>query len=121
DWTTGNGAVMLMASNSCGSGTKVFNVVLDNCREAGIETAKQINVYPNPANDMVNISYQSTTTELIKVSMMDYSGKLVINQNVQVTSGMNNYTLDVSKMASGVYMLNIQSESGNMQRKLIKQ
>ncbi len=70
---------------------------------------------------MVNISYQSTTTELIKVSMMDYSGKLVINQNVQVTSGMNNYTLDVSKMASGVYMLNIQSESGNMQRKLIKQ
>lgn len=121
DWTTGNGAVMLMASNSCGSGTKVFNVVLDNCREAGIETAKQMNVYPNPANDMVNISYQSTATELIKVSLIDYSGKLVINQNVQVTSGMNNYTLDVSKMAPGVYMLNIQSENGNMQRKLIKQ
>ena len=121
DWTTGNGAVMLTASNACGSGTKVFNVVLDNCREAGIDATQQFEVYPNPANDLVNISYQSDAKELIKVSLMDYSGKLVYIQNIQAGSGMNNYSLDVSKFAPGVYMLNIQSINGNMQRKLIKQ
>ena len=52
---------------------------------------------------------------------MDYSGKLVYIQNIQAGSGMNNYSLDVSKFAPGVYMLNIQSINGNMQRKLIKQ
>ncbi|HMR47015.1 MAG TPA: T9SS type A sorting domain-containing protein [Bacteroidia bacterium] len=121
DWTTGNGAVMLTASNACGSGTKVFNVVLDNCREAGIDAAQQLEVYPNPANDLVNISYQSDDKELIKMSLMDYSGKLIYIQNIQSGSGMNNYSLDVSKFAPGVYMLNIQSKNGNVQRKLIKQ
>ncbi len=121
DWTTGNGAVMVTTSNACGSGTKVFNVVLDNCREAGIDATQQFEVYPNPANDLVNISYQSDDKELIKVSLIDYSGKLIYIQKIQVGSGMNNYSLDVSKFAPGVYMLNIQSKNGNVQRKLIKQ
>jgi hypothetical protein len=121
DWTTGNGNVMVTASNACGSGTKVFNVVLENCRQEGISASQNFEIYPNPAADILNVSFASIQSENVKLKLSDYSGKTIINETWSSHSGINQYQLNVSKLAPGVYILDLNTAQGNLQKKIVKQ
>ena len=61
-------------------------------------------VFPNPATDILNIR---STFEITAVELVDHLGKSVI------TSYINNYQLDVSRLSKGIYFLKI--TKGNMQ------
>jgi D-alanyl-D-alanine carboxypeptidase len=65
----------------------------------------KINVYPNPANDVINLD---ETLEITDVKLMDISGKIVLavsNQN----------QLDVSNLPNGLYVLIANSNKENKQ------
>ncbi|MBS1741686.1 MAG: zinc-dependent metalloprotease [Bacteroidetes bacterium] len=62
-------------------------------------------VYPNPTAGQLNIDYNSETTGSLKVQVYDSKGALVKDQLILVETGRNVNTLDVSKLAAGVYLL----------------
>ncbi|WP_312090673.1 T9SS type A sorting domain-containing protein [Chryseobacterium sp.] len=70
------------------------------------------NVYPNPVNDILNIS---NLKEKTKVSIVDMNGKVVKSEIVS-TEGK----IDVSHLVSGVYMVNIGTRKEGKSYKIIK-
>ncbi len=74
-------------------------------------------MYPNPANSYVNIRNNSQIG-LTQASIYDINGKLVSKFDLSQMS--NEQRLDVSNLASGVYMVYIQSETASVVKRLIK-
>lgn len=66
----------------------------------------QIQVFPNPANDQLNIQ---SSEKIKRLSMMDMLGQTVLEK--QVYSG-NTTTLPLPKMTAGMYLLRIETERG---------
>lgn len=126
DWGANSGVVTLTASNACGQGTKVFNVNL-TCREAGNSNAdvefseieNSINVYPNPAHDVLNINVNALQSENTIIKILDMSGRVVMSRQIIAQQGVTNNTIDVSSFAKGIYMLVAENSSVAIKQRIV--
>ena len=71
----------------------------------GIEALQQkgISIYPNPANEKLNLESSNNIQELI---ISDINGKQIIKK----TEIQQNETIDLSGFDSGIYIISIQTE-----------
>jgi alpha-tubulin suppressor-like RCC1 family protein len=77
---------------------------------------KVIQLYPNPAKEMVSISY--SLNEKANISLYDLSGRLLQQHTTQTTQG--EWQCNTSQMPEGVYIVVIQNQNGKVwQEKLI--
>jgi len=86
-----------------------------------IENVKNnVIVYPNPANDFVNVAYKSTTDgQPVEISVTDMTGKVVYFTKVVNSSvGTNVFGFDTEAFTNGIYVVNVSSNEGNATRKL---
>ena len=86
-----------------------------------IENVKNnVIVYPNPANDFVNVSYKLTSaTQPVEVSVTDITGKVVYFTKVVNSSiGTNVFGFDTEAFTNGIYVVKVSSNEGNSTRKL---
>ena len=65
-------------------------------------------VYPNPANEILNIdieliSYQGNDVE---IEIMDINGRKIQSQHAKLDRGYNHLEVDLSEIPSGLYMIN---------------
>jgi len=74
-------------------------------------------MYPNPANAYVNLRNNSAIA-LTEATIYDINGKLVTKVDLSQMSGEQR--IDVSSLASGVYMVNISSDTATVVKRLIK-
>ncbi len=70
-----------------------------------------LSLYPNPVNNVLEIKLDANSV-LRKVSINDYSGQLILTAKKEL--------VDVSKLASGLYTVTIESNNGNRSNKIIK-
>lgn len=76
--------------------------------------------YPNPSKSgMVNLDYTSQNDDKILVSVLDVTGKLVVNQIQQVSNGDNNLSFDFSDLNTGIYIVKIGGAKKSTHRKII--
>jgi len=75
----------------------------------------EFKVFPNPALDILNIQIPSAN-EITTLRIIDILGKTVLEETITSSS----YQLDVSSMASGLYILSFQSGDASKLFKLIK-
>lgn len=73
-------------------------------------------VYPNPADNRVNIRLSSTNITEAIVSVYDFTGKLVEATEVKVNNGIIQY--NTAQFAEGVYILNVKSDNISITKKL---
>ncbi|MFT7196710.1 MAG: 1,4-alpha-glucan branching enzyme [Marinoscillum sp.] len=71
-----------------------------------------VKVYPNPSSDFVTVSSEGER----EISILDLTGKTILHVN----SKLNNTVIDISTLDSGVYMVKIHSEKGDLIRRLVK-
>ena len=116
DWGGSNGVVRVTSSNSCGNATQTYNVSL-GCRESEM-SASALNVYPNPTAGMLNVEY-TTEKGTAQVTVLDLSGRVVKTQTQSASEGRNTMQLDLSRVAKGAYMLNVQTQSSNNQVRIV--
>jgi hypothetical protein len=67
-----------------------------------------VSVYPNPANDFINVAYGLTNSSVVTVDVINIVGERVMTEYVG-SQAAGNYTsrLDISNLSAGVYMLNV--------------
>ncbi len=76
---------------------------------------KQLAVYPNPTDDMVQIS---SAEEMTKLQVYDISGKLLLEERLLASQ----YKLDLNGLAQGVYTLHVFYKDGQpVIQRLLKQ
>ena len=73
----------------------------------------QIQVYPNPATDVLNIV---SSTIVNTVQVFDITGKLVGSHIVNAAES----TVNISNLAPGMYLITIQTDEGSQSKKVVK-
>lgn len=76
----------------------------------------KFNLYPNPANNVVNIT-NNENMFVKEVTVYDTTGKLI---NTQSFNNETEIQLNVENLASGTYMLHLQTNEGTAVKKLVK-
>lgn len=76
-----------------------------------------INLYPNPANNMLTISGLPTTSALT-TTITDLAGKTIF---ISTTNPSNQQQIDISKLANGIYLLQLTMNSATKTLKFVKQ
>lgn len=64
-----------------------------------------LNVYPNPASDIININIDAESDGNAQLSIYDLSGKLLVDAERMILKGENNLSLDISFLKNGTYIL----------------
>ena len=64
-------------------------------------------LYPNPASDEFRVMVSSNKVGTGKISVVDASGKTVLQSDFPVTEGINSKDVNIANLASGIYMITI--------------
>ncbi|MEL7532620.1 MAG: M4 family metallopeptidase [Bacteroidota bacterium] len=106
-----------------GRGDRIF---LDNISLQGIFTGIQtepkklpLTVFPNPSRGTLHFEAQFEQAEELQASVFDIQGKLVWQQSFQLGTGVKQWKTDLGGLSSGLYLLDIQGQSGSYQEKLV--
>ncbi len=78
-----------------------------------------INVFPNPAADFVQVEMTGTNGQNLRIQLVQLDGKIISDKRVNSLSDSRVCRIDIGDLASGLYYVNIVSDSGIMSRKLI--
>lgn len=71
-----------------------------------------INVFPNPANDQVNVKIASNKNQEGSVEIYNISGAKLLSQPAMFTNGSNTINLNTSSLSPGNYFLTVKTEEG---------
>lgn len=83
-----------------------------------IDFVNGINVFPNPANDNVNIAFELNSAQNVEIALVSLDGKVVktlANSNVTKV----NEKLNVANLAKGIYVLDITTAEGKFTTNLV--
>jgi len=71
------------------------------------ESINNINLYPNPAKSNIKIELDLDSKKEVLIKLFDVSGKEILSQGKSLSKGKNTIEYDVSKISSGIYIVNI--------------
>jgi hypothetical protein len=81
-----------------------------------VEELVPFRVFPNPTTDKVLINIGADSNSNAIIQLFDSKGALVKLQKEIVTTGNNQFSVDMKSLASGVYHLSIVWENGKMHK-----
>lgn len=120
EWITGNvdlladTSVQLVIEVRCNSSNEAFffdNITVNGILGLGDNNQDIFSIYPNPANDFVNITSQNSGNK--NVVVYDVLGKQVINTTI------SSDRLNISELTSGIYMMTISQNGISSTKKLV--
>ncbi len=91
------------------------DMLLGNEEFASIEQ-EVISVYPNPSKDVINVN--SSINLFNSISIVDLNGRIVKNVNFDAVSQAE---INISDLANGVYIMNVNSEKQTITKKIVKE
>lgn len=107
------GRIEIEGANDSGElfGEFVFGA---DCSNLGIQDddLEAISMFPNPTTDVISVNLRNTIAT--SLTLIDLEGKKVL-------SNRDSNTIDISKVASGLYLLQVSTSNGSTTRKVIKQ
>lgn len=81
--------------------------------------SNSLEIYPNPSSGIFNMVIANPVEGLAHVFVYCIQGQKVHQEQLPVSMTSNKFTLDLSGLASGMYMLNVQMNGYNHSKKLI--
>jgi hypothetical protein len=78
-------------------------------------------IYPNPSRDVFNISFTSETVQDLKVRILNVVGEVIISEDLDQFVGEYTKQINLHENAKGIYFLEIETDNGIINKKLILQ
>jgi len=78
-----------------------------------------LSIYPNPSRDIFNITFTSKEIQNLKVKILNVIGEELINENLEQFIGEYTKQINLSDNAMGIYFLEIETNDGVINKKLI--
>ena len=75
------------------------------------EKTIQLNIYPNPSHNNINLSFNSYTNGNAQFIIYDISGRIVKQINTATLAGTNKINVETSELAKGIYNLQLKTEN----------
>jgi hypothetical protein len=102
-----------------GSYTDTCNYTV-GLKEADINS-NEISIYPNPATNILNVSFTNSGNQSINMTVFNTLGEIVINKNLGKMQGELSYPANISELTGGIYFLKVQIGEKSITKKFIKQ
>lgn len=80
----------------------------------------KIETYPNPVTEGVSITLNSEKQRIVKLQITDITGRVVSAQNWQLSTGINQKSVDLNNFIKGAYMLQVIENQNVISKKIIK-
>ena len=117
--------VYIYGYNGANSATQCYDLIAStsssNFRDGGFieQVAKEgvlnaeegMDVYPTPTKEMLYVNYNAIASGNANLSVMDLSGKILIQRSVELTAGSNSLDLNLGDVANGMYIVRMQTGS----------
>jgi len=84
-----------------------------------LEAVANLEVYPNPASDVLNITFNSINAEKLSLEIINALGQVVISEQIANQSNTN-LQYSVNDLESGVYSLRITADSNETTASFVK-
>lgn len=113
----GDYTVVVTNPSQCEGTSNVVNVDITIGFE---EIAKgEVQVYPNPANDMLQVSFDNWRVANAQLSLCNAMGQLVLIEQQQLSGGKNNVNLDITQLTPGFYTLDVVVGNDRVSKKVV--
>ena len=83
-----------------------------------LEESFSVNLYPNPANDFVNLKIEAEKSELVNIVIYDLVGKVVQNKELDLNSGANTIKIELNNNLNGMYIIKLKATDGFLTKML---
>jgi hypothetical protein len=65
------------------------------------------NIHPNPTTTDINFDFYSPISGIVKVQILDYTGRVVVEENMTVGEGKTSLNAKMGELAKGIYSLKV--------------
>lgn len=121
--------VYIYGYQGANSSTICYDLLISTSSTSWRESADAINepvaaennmvVYPNPADGIVNVSFNGVSNSTATVRITDMVGKIIASRNVTVSEGNNKVSFDMTQYSKGIYLVELSNESNHSVQRLM--
>jgi hypothetical protein len=113
DMTTGSATLL----GRIGSGIAVKDIALylpSTLTSINVLDMNSIDLaaYPNPFNDVINVSFFASISENTTLSVIDITGRSIESRIINSQKGINTFSLNTTTYKNGLYLIRLESGSG---------
>ena len=114
------GVVSKSTASNCSSLASVKRVLVTPASGLNEYSLVQaLSVYPIPAKNILTVQTESTRTHQSVLKVVNLLGQVCQQQDVQLNSGTQKHSIDVSTLKKGIYFIELQSENQKAVKKFI--
>jgi Secretion system C-terminal sorting domain len=125
--TEGSYSVRVYNAGGCFSNSLPTNVTVLQARLADVtfdlentsEEIERFSVYPNPASELLNISFTDSKERNVHVLLVDLTGRELLRKETTTMMGENKIEMNVSDFTKGVYFAYLLSDDNKQVTKVI--
>lgn len=119
-WTTGEVMVRTFSDGSTllTQGFHQGNLTVSTAVDEMSESAMDVQIYPNPVDDILNVEFKNMVDQTIQVKLVDLTGKTVLRKEFSQPS--NAVRLNLNSVSSGSYMLEVRAADKRKVFKIVK-
>jgi PKD repeat protein len=114
-----NGAyqVTLTVTNGCGTADTTFTVNVQGISIEETTLARSLNVFPNPNNGDFNVSFLLDANEQVDIRVLNPAGQIIMSENLGKIDKYEG-NINLSNVAKGLYILQIETSQGVVNRRV---
>ncbi len=121
--------IVIASINFVGSSTTTKSITLTaatGCTAKLVEenvtnNFNNVEIYPNPANDIFNVNFDTEVPSNVNMQIYSINGILVSERNFSLEAGRNNISENVSSYSNGIYFVKFTNSSNEViVKKIIK-
>lgn len=78
-----------------------------------------VSIYPNPSNGVINVRFETTSNDLVKIELFDLQGRRVYRSNHTSNQALFDESIVTGKLSNGIYILNVSQGNKSTTRRII--
>ncbi|MCL2510880.1 MAG: C10 family peptidase [Bacteroidales bacterium] len=86
-----------------------------------VENINDLAIYPNPANDKLNVKFNTSTTDNFDIVIYNVVGQVVYKESLNNFLGGYSNEINIANFAQGIYLMQIKSSKGATTQKVVVQ
>ncbi|MEM7161220.1 MAG: T9SS type A sorting domain-containing protein [Bacteroidota bacterium] len=93
--------------------------VIDQVISSLPEQLYNLNIYPNPSNELIYLEFNANDQELVQLEIFSIDGKVVQSKSFLTSPGNNIQVIDVNELDKGHYSMSLRTGNAILNRKII--
>jgi len=81
------------------------------------KTIQELNLYPNPTNNILNVDFEMTNNSDVKMVVMSLTGQMVEMRDLKLEEGTQQFKVDVSRLGNGIYFIHLITKEERISKK----